>query len=140
MLGAQRASVTLAAGVLQRAGFIHYHRGKIEIVAEAELQPGSTISATPGQLGHRYAYSGRSIGAFKAEYSDAVCAPREQHQADAIKRLGLSKAAGETADVEKRKTRQIAGSVSVPTISPTILKNPGDFPAKEIEDKSRRIN
>ena len=38
MLGAQRASVTLAAGILQRAGFIEYHRGKIEIVDEAKLQ------------------------------------------------------------------------------------------------------
>jgi CRP-like cAMP-binding protein len=38
MLGAQRASVTLAAGVLQRAGFINYYRGKIEIVAHEELE------------------------------------------------------------------------------------------------------
>jgi CRP-like cAMP-binding protein len=38
MLGAQRASVTLAAGTLQRAGFINYYRGKIEIIADEELQ------------------------------------------------------------------------------------------------------
>jgi len=37
MLGAQRASVTLAAGVLQRAGFINYCRGKIEIIADEQL-------------------------------------------------------------------------------------------------------
>jgi CRP-like cAMP-binding protein len=38
MLGAQRASVTLAAGVLQRASFIQYHRGKIEIIDGEQLQ------------------------------------------------------------------------------------------------------
>jgi CRP-like cAMP-binding protein len=37
MLGSQRASVTLAAGILQRAGFINYYRGKIEIVADEQL-------------------------------------------------------------------------------------------------------
>jgi CRP-like cAMP-binding protein len=38
MLGSQRSSVTLAAGVLQRAGFINYYRGKIEIIADDQLQ------------------------------------------------------------------------------------------------------
>jgi CRP-like cAMP-binding protein len=38
MLGSQRASVTLAAGVLHRAGFINYSRGKIEIIADDQLQ------------------------------------------------------------------------------------------------------
>jgi CRP-like cAMP-binding protein len=38
MLGSRRSSVTLTAGVLQRAGLINYHRGKIEILSEAELQ------------------------------------------------------------------------------------------------------
>jgi CRP-like cAMP-binding protein len=32
MLGARRATVTLAAGIRQRAGMIRYHRGHIEIV------------------------------------------------------------------------------------------------------------
>jgi CRP-like cAMP-binding protein len=38
MLGARRSSVTLAAGALQRASLINYHRGKIEIIADEELQ------------------------------------------------------------------------------------------------------
>ena len=38
MLGARRSSVTLAAGALQRANLINYHRGKIEILALEELQ------------------------------------------------------------------------------------------------------
>ncbi|MHB1501150.1 MAG: Crp/Fnr family transcriptional regulator [Candidatus Dormibacteria bacterium] len=38
MLGARRASVTLSAGILQRAGLIRYHRGHVEIVDRAGLE------------------------------------------------------------------------------------------------------
>jgi CRP-like cAMP-binding protein len=38
MLGARRSSVTIAAGALQRAGLIHYYRGRIEIIDDEELQ------------------------------------------------------------------------------------------------------
>jgi CRP-like cAMP-binding protein len=38
MLGVHRPAVTLAAGVLQRAGYIHYSRGKIVITDRAGLE------------------------------------------------------------------------------------------------------
>jgi CRP-like cAMP-binding protein len=38
MLGSRRATVTLSAGVLQKAGLIHYHRGHVEIVDRAGLE------------------------------------------------------------------------------------------------------
>jgi hypothetical protein len=38
MLGAGRASVTLAAGILQKAGLIHYSRGHITIVSREGLE------------------------------------------------------------------------------------------------------
>lgn len=41
MLGVHRPAVTLAAGVLQKAGFIHYARGKISITDRAGLEGAS---------------------------------------------------------------------------------------------------
>jgi len=41
MLGVHRPAVTLAAGVLQKAGFIHYSRGKITITDRAGLEGAS---------------------------------------------------------------------------------------------------
>jgi CRP-like cAMP-binding protein len=38
MLGTRRASVTIAAGVLQRAGFIDYRRGEVEILDRQRLE------------------------------------------------------------------------------------------------------
>jgi CRP-like cAMP-binding protein len=38
MLGTRRASVTLAAGVLQKAGFIEYRRGEVEIINRPKLE------------------------------------------------------------------------------------------------------
>jgi len=38
MLGARRSSVTLAAGSLQRAGLIEYHRGQVHILDRASLE------------------------------------------------------------------------------------------------------
>lgn len=38
MLGVHRPAVTLAAGVLQRAGYIHYSRGKITVTDRAGLE------------------------------------------------------------------------------------------------------
>lgn len=38
MLGAQRTTVTEQAGVLQRAGLIRYHRGRLEVVDRAGLE------------------------------------------------------------------------------------------------------
>ena len=38
MLGTRRASVTIAAGVLQKAGFIDYRRGEVEILNKAKLE------------------------------------------------------------------------------------------------------
>jgi CRP-like cAMP-binding protein len=41
MLGVRRPSVTVAAGVLQKAGLIQYQRGRIRIVDRAGLEAGS---------------------------------------------------------------------------------------------------
>jgi CRP-like cAMP-binding protein len=41
MLGVHRPAVTLAAGVLQRAGYIHYSRGKITVTDRAGLEGAS---------------------------------------------------------------------------------------------------
>jgi CRP-like cAMP-binding protein len=41
MLGVHRPAVTLAAGVLQKAGYIHYSRGKITIADRAGLEGAS---------------------------------------------------------------------------------------------------
>jgi CRP-like cAMP-binding protein len=38
MLGSRRATVTLSAGVLQAAGFIRYHRGRVTIVDREGLE------------------------------------------------------------------------------------------------------
>ena len=38
MLGTRRSSVTIAAGVLQKAGIIAYTRGEVEIVNRASLE------------------------------------------------------------------------------------------------------
>ncbi len=38
MLGSRRATVTLSASILQRAGFIRYHRGHVEIVDRLGLE------------------------------------------------------------------------------------------------------
>jgi CRP-like cAMP-binding protein len=38
MLGTRRASVTIAAGVLQKAGFIEYRRGEVEILNKKSLE------------------------------------------------------------------------------------------------------
>lgn len=38
MLGTRRASVTIAAGVLQKAGFIDYRRGEVEILNREKLE------------------------------------------------------------------------------------------------------
>lgn len=41
MLGTRRASVTIAAGVLQKAGFIDYRRGEVEILNKRKLEESS---------------------------------------------------------------------------------------------------
>jgi Mn-dependent DtxR family transcriptional regulator len=41
MLGVHRPAVTLAAGVLQKAGYIHYSRGKITITDRPGLEGAS---------------------------------------------------------------------------------------------------
>ena len=41
MLGGRRAGVTVAAGVLQRAGFIRYDRGQIEVTDRPGLESAS---------------------------------------------------------------------------------------------------
>lgn len=38
MLGAQRTTVTMVAGALQRAGLIEYHRGKVKILSRESLE------------------------------------------------------------------------------------------------------
>jgi hypothetical protein len=38
MLGTRRASVTVAAGILQKAGMIEYSRGSVRIVSRANLE------------------------------------------------------------------------------------------------------
>ena len=41
MLGVRRASVTVAAGMLQQAGLIRYQRGRIEVLDRARLEDAS---------------------------------------------------------------------------------------------------
>jgi CRP-like cAMP-binding protein len=41
MLGTRRPSVTIAAGILQRAGLIRYSRGRVEVVDRARLEGAS---------------------------------------------------------------------------------------------------
>jgi Mn-dependent DtxR family transcriptional regulator len=41
MLGVRRASVTVAAGILQKAGFIRYSQGRISIVDREGLENAS---------------------------------------------------------------------------------------------------
>ena len=41
MLGVRRASVATAAGMLQKAGMIHYHRGMIDVIDRKRLEEGS---------------------------------------------------------------------------------------------------
>jgi CRP-like cAMP-binding protein len=41
MLGVRRASVTVVAGVLQQAGFIHYRRGRVTVTDRAGLEGAS---------------------------------------------------------------------------------------------------
>ena len=41
MLGARRASVTIAAGILARAGLIRYTRGKIQVLDRGRLEEAS---------------------------------------------------------------------------------------------------
>ncbi len=41
MLGVRRASVSVVAAILQQAGFIHYHRGKITILNREGLESAS---------------------------------------------------------------------------------------------------
>jgi CRP-like cAMP-binding protein len=41
MLGTRRASVTVAAGILQRAGLIKYTRGEVDVVNRPELEDAS---------------------------------------------------------------------------------------------------
>jgi CRP-like cAMP-binding protein len=58
MLGTRRASVTLAAGVLQKAGFIEYRRGEVEIIDKANLEETScecyeTIKTTNRKVASR---------------------------------------------------------------------------------------
>ena len=38
MLGTRRPSVSVAASILQRAGFIRYSRGRVEVIARAGLE------------------------------------------------------------------------------------------------------
>ncbi len=38
MLGSRRSGVTIAAAILQRAGYIHYHRGRITVLDRAGLE------------------------------------------------------------------------------------------------------
>jgi hypothetical protein len=38
MLGLRRAGITMAAGLLQKAGFIHYARGHVEITDRPGLE------------------------------------------------------------------------------------------------------
>ena len=38
MLGTRRSGVTIAAGILQTAGIIHYHRGCITIISREGLE------------------------------------------------------------------------------------------------------
>lgn len=38
MLGARRSSVSLAAGILQRAGIIDYRRGKVHVLSREKLE------------------------------------------------------------------------------------------------------
>jgi hypothetical protein len=38
MLGAQRTTVTMVAGAMQRSGLIEYHRGKVSILNRENLE------------------------------------------------------------------------------------------------------
>ena len=66
--------------------------------------------------------------------------PQEQHQADAIKRVEVFNAAKETPRLRRQRTGKSKIHETVPTISPTLPKNPATFLVKEIEGKPNQIN
>jgi len=52
MLGVRRVGVTVAAGVLQRRGLIHYHRGEVQVLNRSGLE----AAACPCYQRQRLAY------------------------------------------------------------------------------------
>ena len=63
--------------------------------------------------------------------------PGEAHRTDVVNKLEVANAAKEIAEVERNETRQFQ---MVPTESPTLLENTGDFSREETEGESQRIN
>jgi integrase len=67
--------------------------------------------------------------------------PQEEHQAEAVKKLAAANAAKEIAEFEKRQNRsQTPVSETVPTVSPTVSQNPGNFSEGKNRGKSNQIN